>query len=480
MKNYNNIRVLAVFFLSLGVLVFSACERDFSDDVEFATIPPNGDVFLDAFSAGLDYFPFVGAGADPEAFSVETDEVFLGDASMRFDVPAFGNGFVGATFNTTALRDLSGFDALTFYAKASQAASINSIGFGINEGTGNRYITTVNGLNVSTRWEKYVIPIPESTNLTSELGLFWLAEGASFEGDEGGYVLFFDEVQFEKLGNVAQAQPSIFNGEDRVETSFVGSSITVTGLSQTFNLASGENQTVEPAPAYFQFSSSDESVAIVSELGVVSVVGAGTAEISAQLAGVRAQGSLTIESQGEFVAAPAPTRDPANVISIFSDSYANVPVNFFNGFFDGQSTEGGALTIGDGINILQYTNLDFVAPEFTNPTVDITQMTHIHVDIQVSELLQGGDNLVIELVDFGGNQTFDFGGDDSAGSATVNGSDLATNSWVGFDIPIASFTGPATGGAFSGGPNGANLAQIVFVSGSISDILVDNIYFYRE
>ena len=51
---------------------------------------------------------------------------------MRFDVPAFGDGFLGAAFNTTVNRDLSGFDALTFYAKASQAATIDALGFGIS------------------------------------------------------------------------------------------------------------------------------------------------------------------------------------------------------------------------------------------------------------------------------------------------------------------------------------------------------------
>ena len=188
MKNFKYINLRFILLLSL-IGMFSSCEREFSDDVEFATFPPNGEVFLDAFSAGLDYFPFVDAGADPEAFSVDSDEAFSGEASMRFDVPAFGNGFVGANFGTTVKRDLSRFDALTFYARASQAATINEIGFGISGETGNKFQVAAIGLPVSTRWEKYVIPIPDATNLIGETGLFYLAEGASFEGDEGGYTL---------------------------------------------------------------------------------------------------------------------------------------------------------------------------------------------------------------------------------------------------------------------------------------------------
>ncbi len=162
-KKYSNVRL--ILLLSLMVVFVSSCEREFSDDVEFATFPPNGDVFLDNFSAGLDYFPFVDAGADPEAFSVDTDEVFAGSASMRFDVPSFGNGFVGANFGTTAKRDLSGFDALTFYAKASQAADINDIGFGIDGDTNNKFQVTTQNLQVSTRWQKYVIPIPDPSKI---------------------------------------------------------------------------------------------------------------------------------------------------------------------------------------------------------------------------------------------------------------------------------------------------------------------------
>lgn len=162
MKNikYTNFRFILLF--SLGSIVISSCERELSDDVEFAVFPSDGDVFIDTFSSGLDYFPFVDAGADPEAFSVDTEETYAGDASMRFDVPAFGNGFVGATFNTTANRDLSGFDALTFYAKASKAANINSIGYGISGQTNNKFQVTALDLAVSTRWEKYTIPIPDA------------------------------------------------------------------------------------------------------------------------------------------------------------------------------------------------------------------------------------------------------------------------------------------------------------------------------
>ena len=124
----------------------------------------------------------------------------------------------------------------------------------------------------------------------------------------------------------------IVGGEDVVEQTFNGSSRTVDGLQQTWNLASGQDVTVIPAPGYFDFSSSNVLTAEVNQAGVVSIIASGTATITAELAGLEAEGSLTLESLGSFVQPPTPDRDPENVISLFSDAYENVPVDFYNDF----------------------------------------------------------------------------------------------------------------------------------------------------
>ena len=466
MKKY--IKLQFILLLSFGITVFSGCERSFSDDVEFATFPANGDVFIDNFSAGLDFFPFVDAGADPEAFSVVTDEVFSGSSAMRFDVPSFGNGFVGATFNTTANRDLSGFDALTFYARASQAASIDAIGFGIDGETNNRFQVTYNGLNVSTRWEKYVIPIPDATQLIAETGLFWLAEGASFEGDEGGYALFFDEIKFERLGTVAQPSPSIFEGQTVTEQTFTGSNITVTGLTQTFNLSTGENVTVTAAPSYYNFMSSDIEVAQVSELGEVTVVGEGTAEITALLGGVLAGGSLEIVSGGGLEPAPTPTLPQANVRSIFSDAYVNDTESNFTPGFGGSTTET-TMTSANGDAVLSYANNNFTGIIFEN-TVDASALTFLHIDVFVQE---PGVQVGLQIRDIGANQMIETDvnngfpiGDDVDFRFDLTG--LAVGQWTSIDIPL--------GGDLITQRN--NLGALILVGGP--DFLLDNIYFFTE
>ncbi|WP_203058971.1 Ig-like domain-containing protein [Robertkochia sediminum] len=469
MKKYSNNRSIFTVVFAGICLLLAACERDVSDEVEFADFSNNPEVYIDGFSAGLEYLPFQGSRLD--AFSVDTEEPYEGTSSMRFDVPNFGDpqgAFAGAIFPDYGGRNLTGYDALTFYAKATKAATINEIGFG-NDFGANRYLVVKNNLRVTTNWQKYIIPIPDPSKLVVESGMFWYAEGPE-EGD--GYSFWVDELKYEKLGTIAQPRPAMFNGEDVIQQSFTGSTLQVTGLTQTFNLPSGGDQTVAAAPAYFSFSSTDPDIARVDESGQVSVLGTGTATITAIIAGVKAAGSLTVESLGDFVPAPVPDRDPATVISVFSDAYTNIPVDFYNGFFEPfQTTLGGVDLEINGDQIIRYTQLNFVATEFKNPTIDASAMTHFHVDIQVQEAIDAGDFLEIELGDFGPDNAFG-GGDDSSARVRYDSGDLVSNQWISLDIPLSEFSTLTSR---------SNLAQIFFISdATISTILVDNMYFYAE
>ena len=212
-------------------------------------------------------------------------------------------------------------------------------------------------------------------------------------------------------------------------------------------------------------------------MGIVTVVGGGVAVITANLGGVEAAGSLTVESLGDFLPAPIPTQNPANVISIFSDAYTNVPVDYYNGYWAPYQTTQGQDDIHVEVdntidNIIRYTDLNFVGIEFTNPTVDVSSMTHFHVDVQVQapDPIDSGDFLTIKLQDIGPDNTFGTG-DDSFHEMTYTTPTLVNGTWASFDIPFTELTG-LTGRA--------NLSQVVFISdATITDIFVDNIYFYE-
>ena len=260
-----NIIIKSNLLLLLGILfIISSCERDISDDATLATFPKNGNVFIDGFSSGLEYLPF--GDSFFAAFSVDTDTKYDGTSAMRFDVPNVNdpNGaYAGAIFPDYGRRDLSDFDALTFWAKATKKGTINEIGFG-QDFEENKYLVTYNNLELTTNWRQYTIAIPDASKLTAEAGLFWYAEGPE---DDEGYSFWVDELKFEKLGTIAQPRPSIFNGADVTISTSAGITNNVVDLKQTLNLENGQDQTVTVAPAYFEFSSSDPAVATVDEQG---------------------------------------------------------------------------------------------------------------------------------------------------------------------------------------------------------------------
>ncbi|MFH4966931.1 glycosyl hydrolase family 16 [Gaetbulibacter sp. M240] len=477
MKNILTVysKTLFLFALAFGVIV--SCEREISDEATFAEYPSTSDVFTDnPIGLGTSfYLPYGGSKAT--AWSVDNEVSYEGTASMRFDVPNANDpegNFAGAIFRIDgdgSGRNLTNFDALTFWAKASQAVNISEIGFG-EDFIENKFITTRTNVSLTTNWVKYIIPIPDPSKLFQERGMLrYAAAGIGPVGNEVGYSFWIDELKFEKLGTIAQPKPAILGGQDISEQSFIGITNQLADLTQTFNLASGINQTVTASPAYFTFKSSDPEVAIINESGVYTVIGAGTTVLTAQLNGVKAAGSLTLESLGNFVAAPDPTEMANNVISVFSDAYDNIPVDFYNGFFAPfQTTLGGANINVNGNNIIQYTDLNFVATEFKNPTIDVSQYTFFHVDIQVQEPIQSGDFISIELGDFGSDNAFG-GNNDSSGRITLNSSELLSNQWISLDIPLSDFNLSSR----------SNLAQIFFISdATISTILVDNMYFYKQ
>lgn len=472
MRKIKPIRIQFALLLGLGLAIFYSCERDFSDDVRFASLASTGEIFLDApVGLGSDfYLPFQGSKAT--AFSVDENEGYESEASIRIDVPNANDpegSFAGAIFRVDgAGRNLTRFDALTFYAKASRGVVIGEIGFGQDFGE-NKFQATRNNIALGTQWAKYVIPIPDPSKLIDERGMLWYSAGTALT-DGFGYTFWLDEVKFEQLGTLAQSRPAILNGQDVEQEGFLGVPIALSGLTQTFNTGSGENVTVTATPSYFTFESTDIDVARADERGVVSVVGTGQATITASIANVAAEGSLALSVTREFDFAPAPpARDPGDVISIFSDAYANVAVDYYNGFFipDGQTTQGGEPPLDiAGDQVINYTDLNFVGIGFFDevPPVDASAMTTLHVDIKVNEAIEPGDFIRVQLLNSVANN-------ETSGVFTIDGSALAEDQWVSFDIPLVDFTGLT---------DRSQLGLLFFISDStVSDIFVDNIYFYR-
>ena len=168
MKNIKFMYSKIILLSGLFFVVMMSCERDFSDQIEFAHLSKSGEIFTDSpIGLGSDfYFPYLGSKAD--AWTVDENEGYESAASMRFDVPNADDpegNYAGAIFRVEGSgRDLTEFDALTFWAKASQGVAIGEIGFGQDFGL-NKYQVSEKDLKLSTNWQKYVIPIPDPSKL---------------------------------------------------------------------------------------------------------------------------------------------------------------------------------------------------------------------------------------------------------------------------------------------------------------------------
>ncbi len=469
--NFNQMKNISNLSIILTLLIFwvfiTGCERDI-DGLPEATYPTTAEVYIDGFSSGLNYAAF--GGSDVTAFDVDTEVKYKGTSSMRIAVPDFEDpkgAYAGGVYFTETGRDLSSYTALTFWAKASKAANIDILGIGNDLGE-NTFQASITDVPVNTNWTKYYIPLPDASKLTKERGMFFYSEGPE---EERGYTIWIDEVMFENLGTIAHQEASILDGEDVTVQAETGSTYNLNGIT-TFNLPTGINQNVNTSSAYFTFSSSDESVAVVDETGTVMVINAGSAVITATLNGIPVEGSLHIESSGApilpLTPAPAPTKDSEDVISIFSDYYTNVNVDFYNGYWQFSTTTSDIIEV-DGDDIIRYQNLNFVGIQFTSPTIDVSDMTHLHIDIWTPNPTGLPKTFKVLLFDLGPDGTFD-GNDNASHEISFTSPILQTEEWVSLDIPMSDFTGLTSK---------SHLAQIV-LSGDLPTVFVDNIYFYND
>lgn len=164
---------------------------------------------------------------------------------------------------------------------------------------------------------------------------------------------------------------------------------------------------------------------------------------------------------GPTSAAPTPTLDAANVISLFSNPYSDVPVDTWR--TDWSSADYSEVTIaGDDAKL--YSNLNFVGVETTSNQVDASSMTHFHVDYWTGN----ASVFRVKLVDFGPDGAFQ-GGDDSEHEIEFT---VTPNTWVSLDIPLSDFTGLA---------NFENMAQYIFSAATAGEanVYIDNVYFHN-
>lgn len=426
-------------------------------------LPTDPIVFQDAFTGAVAFEAFGNSKLD--ALSTDVTEQFEGGGCIRVTVPNPGQGYAGGAFTTTRARDLTGYNALTFYAKASKPVTLVVAGLGNDNRGTSKFEAGRRAVPVTTTWTKQVIPIPLPSRLTAERGLFYFS--AEPQGGSG-YVLWFDDVRFERLDTITNPRPVMTS---QFLNTFVGSTVKVTGTKVSFDVEGSGSVTVEHMPGYFDYASSDSSVAEAGD-GVVRIVGPGVATITAAMDTTAVAGSVALNA-GPFTPglAPTPTLPAGNVVSLFSNAYANATVDRWSADWD-RADVADLSIFGNDMKV--YTNLVYAGIEFTSRPVDASAMTHLHADVWAA----AGTTFRVKLVDFGADGVY--GGTDEARDRerelTFNASSapaFTPGGWVGLEIPLSAFMDPASGLA-----SRAHLAQLI-LSGDVGSVYVDNIYFHK-
>ncbi len=455
------------------LLALSACERD-TAGLELS--PTNSDpvVFTNGLAGGVEPQSFLGSKLD--AFQIDNEDGFPTAPSAKITVPSSTNPngtFAGGAAVAPIVRDLSRYNALSYYAKSTVDASLNSAGFG-NDNTGNsRYtVEVVNTPLTQDVWTRHIIPIPNPDRLTLERGLFWYAEG--FEDPSGaGYTLWFDEMLYTTVA-VTDPRPTMTTPSMPIGT-FVGAKVSVPGTQTTFTVEAADfasqDVTVIHDANYFDFVSSDPSVLSITDAGI-SVVGAGETTLTATLRGVEVVGSVAIKAtEPPPMAAPAPTFPAADVLALYSRHYNSRGIANFAEFPSGPTVTD---LVIDGDEVKAYTDFDFVGLQFNpvgmgpdpTPQVDASSFPFFHMQVWVPNAAI----FKVKLVDFGEDGRFPPTSEGELQFNLATEPSLVSGEWVTLDLPLADFNLNST----------RYLAQLILsIVGFEKTAFVDNILFHK-
>jgi len=453
---FRHVPTSMVALLVLAALI-GCSERDLST---LPLAPGNNDplVFDDTFGAGVDFQAF--AGSKTDAVAIDTGQAKAGTASLRVIVPGPGatdGTYAGGAFTSADYRDLTSYDALVFYAKSSVNSTLDVAGLG-NDNTGTSlYTAQRSAVPVTTDWTLVVIPIPDPSRLALERGLFFFAEG--HENNEG-FTLWFDEIRFTQVGTITSPRPVL--GSQSIET-FPGATVTPEETHVTFAV-NGEDVEVEHSHHYFDYFSSDESVAETGG-GVITAVGGGVATVTAKLDTIDASGAITLNVLAPpETPAPTPALPAGDVIALFSDAYDLVPVDTWRAEWSMSGPQEEYAIDGDATKV--YTDLVYAGIEFTSTLIDAGDMTHLRLDVWAPE----GSVFKVKLVDFGEDGIYNLPIDESELTFHATSTPaFEAGQWSVLDIPLSSFTLDSR----------THLAQIIISSSDAGTVFLDNVLFHR-
>ncbi|WP_397363056.1 T9SS type A sorting domain-containing protein [Olleya sp. R77988] len=302
--------------------------------------------------------------------------------------------------------------------------------------------------NVDGSWQSLDIPVAGITgDLTSAIQF-------KFDGGSGTDIIYVDNLYFWKDPAAA--------GTDATLSDLQVDNATVAGFSantETYTVDLPAGTTVVPQVTLA--TTTDAAATVTTITQAPAIPGDATVLVTAADGTTTKTYTISFAITTPGMDAPTPpARDAADVISIFSDAYANVSNVDYNPNW-GQTGFGSANTAfevvpGSGNASLEYPNFNYQGIDF-NGAQDISAMDYLHLDIWTNDT-----NPNVYVI--------------SSGAEIAHPITSQAGTWQSVEIPIAGITGDPTAAIqfkFDGG-SGARLMMNVD-----NKIYIDNLYFYK-
>lgn len=435
---------------------------------------------------------FVAFGSSVNSVAVDSTTLCPGSnyGSLKITFPAAGSYTGGAIVDGTGPRNLSSYDSLVLYAKASATLTTDKFGLGNNAVGVSGYEAERPAIPLTTTWQKFVVPIPDPSKLAAPgiAGLFHFADGTNHAGS-----MWVCDIYYTSTGTAALGTPvPTWNNAGITLAAGATYQIVQTDLSANWTGGSGGalfDNIINYG--YFSFTPSNAN-ATVSAAGAITGNNSGSSAVSsaitATLQGHASSNTLPVTVNAP-VAVPPPSAAPAvpstlagGVVAIFDSSNTLPPVAGTSFPTFGGSAES-SFTAGTA-TVVEYANLSYSGIQLANLT-DVSAATHVHFDVYTTGAQQFGFKFVT-FTNVGGAP----GAESCAGQVILTPTStpaLVAGSWISVDLPLSALTGtdnctggpPPTSAQYQGlfqilplgnTPNGA-------LSGSAS-FWLDNLYFY--
>ncbi len=384
-------------------------------------------VFSDAFSdvVGTNFNPGWGQTTQVSFVDIEGNET-MKYASFNYQGIEFASAL-----------NVTGMETLHLDMWTANATSVNI--FLISTGP----VETAFALPITPdEWVSYDIPLSAFTGVNLEDVI-----QIKFDGGDGSPTLFLDNLYF-YTGEVEE-------GTDATLSDLMVDGTTVEGFSPSvpdYTVVLPEGTT--DVPVVTVTTNDPEASAAITPATELP----GTTSILVTSANTEVEKTYTVEfiagavpAEPEVAAPTPPALEPENVLSVFSDAFANVEGTNFNPDW-GQTTVGSIIEI-DGNETLKFENFNYQGTEFDG-SLDVSDMEYLHLDMWTAD----ATSVNVFTISPGPVET---------GIALA----ITPGEWVSYDIPLSDFTDVDM----------TDLIQFKFDGGDGSPtIYLDNLYFYKN